>query len=415
MKEFRDVERILVMKLRHIGDVLLAVPAIRALRESFPNAHIAALVNSGTEEMLTLNPLLDEVICYSRDIKKLSFVNRLKEEIRFVKGLKAKGFDMTVDLTGGDRAALTGFFIGARYRLAYDMQGSGFLGKRRLLHLLELTAINTKKSGFFGKKWLYTHLAPKPKAMTHAVLKDLGLVNAFGMDTQDLSVDIYVDPAEDVYIDKTLKDAGLKENDMFVHVHPTSRWLFKAWQDSSMAWVLDKIEDAGLRVVITSSNDEEELSRVKSIIGLMKKNPIDLSGKLKLNHLASLSKRAAFYFGIDTAPMHIAAAVGTRVVAIFGPSGSFDWGPWDNVASQRLRIRDNKKGFRQILSPYRLKNGVQVNGIHTVIQKDWQCVPCGKAGCDNTRKSRCLDELEKEAVWNVLLKVIEGRGRSVAR
>ncbi|MEK6531154.1 MAG: putative lipopolysaccharide heptosyltransferase III [Deltaproteobacteria bacterium] len=415
MKEFKDVEKILVMKLRHIGDVLLCVPAIRAIRESFPNAHIAALVNSGTEEMLALNPLLDEVICYKRGMKKLFLVNRMREEIRFIKELKAKGFDMTVDLTGGDRAALTGFFIGARYRLAYDMKGSGFLGKRRLLHLLELAEFKTKKSGFFGKRWLYTHLAPKPKPMTHAVLRDLGLVNAFGMDTQDLSVDIYADPADDAYIENVLKASGLQKDEPFVHVHPTSRWLFKAWQDSSMAWVLDKIEDAGLRVVITASDDEAELNRVKSIIGLMKTKPIDLSGRLKLNHLASLSKRAAFYFGIDTAPMHIAAAVGTRVVAVFGPSGSFDWGPWDNAASRRLRIRDNKKGYRQISSPYRLKNGVQVNGIHTVIQKDWTCVPCGKAGCENTQKSRCLDELEKDAVWKVLSKVIEGMGRSIAR
>jgi heptosyltransferase-3 len=394
VKEFKNIERILVIKLRHIGDVLLTVPAIRALRETFPNAHIAALVNSGTEDMLTLNPLVDEVMCYRREIKGHFITRRISEEIRLVKDLKKRAFDMAVDLTGGDRAALTAFLAGARYRLAYDMKGSGFIGKRRL----------------------YTHLAPQPRPMTHAVLRDLGLMNSFGMDTSDLSVDIYAHPEDDAFVQRVLGEAGLGKGESFVHVHPTSRWLFKCWTDLSMAKVMDRLDESGHRVVLTSSADKAELERVKSIKALMRSSPVDLSGRLRLKHLASLSRRSLLFFGVDTAPMHIAAAVGTRVVALFGPSGAFDWGPWDNANA--LRMRNRFKEARQGSSPpspYRLRSGVQVNGLHTVIQKDWACVPCGKAGCDDTRRSRCLDEVTPDSVWKIISRVIEQKGRSVAR
>ena len=103
---FRNVKKILVIKLRHIGDVLLAVPVFRALRESFPNAYIAALVNSGTEDVLSGNPLIDEIFIFNRNIKKMNTAMRYIKELSFLKQIRMKRFDMTVDLTSGDRAAI---------------------------------------------------------------------------------------------------------------------------------------------------------------------------------------------------------------------------------------------------------------------------------------------------------------------
>ena len=99
----------MIIKLRHIGDVLLTVPTIRALREAFNDAEISVLVNKGTEEMLTGNPLLNEIIVYKRDINRLSLSQRVKNEIIFVSDLRKKGFDLVVDLTSGDRPALLSF------------------------------------------------------------------------------------------------------------------------------------------------------------------------------------------------------------------------------------------------------------------------------------------------------------------
>lgn len=365
---FKNVKNILVIKLRHIGDVLLTVPAIRALKEAFPDACISALVNAGTEEMLTGNPLLFDVIGYDRSQK-----GKLVPELEFIREIRAREYDLVVDLTGGDRPALIGFLSGARYRLGYKPKG-----------------------GFIGKRLLYSHLAPRPVERTHTVIRDLGVVRHFGMGTDDLSVEMHTSPEEDLYAFFLLKDYGIDKDVPFIHVHPTSRWLFKCWKDEHMAYVMDKLQEEGLKVVLTSGPAEAELKRINSILSLMKTKPVDLTGKLKLKRLASISRKAALFFGVDSAPMHIAAAVGTKVVGLFGPSGAFDWGPWDNEAAS-LWLKEGGTG-----SPYELKNGLQSFGKNTVIQKDWDCAPCGKDGCNGTKKSDCLDALEPDYVLEVI-------------
>jgi heptosyltransferase-3 len=373
---FEWTKKILVIKLRHIGDVLLTVPAIRALKESFPGSEVMALVNSGTEDMLAGNPLVRKVICYDRSVKNLPAGRRMIEEVRLVKRLRREKFDMTVDLTGGDRPALLGFMTGARYRLGYCPKG-----------------------GFKGKKLLYTHLAGRPAVRTHTVLTDLGVVRAFGIDTNDLTIDIFTTKEEDSFVENALMEAGYNGGPI-VHAHPTSRWLFKCWTDEGMAFVFDRLQNAGFTVVLTSGPDDKELRKIASTISIMKTRPVDLSGRLRLKHLASLSKRAEFFFGVDSAPMHIAAASGTRVVGIFGPSGAFDWGPWDNNEIKK-RVYEGRE-TSGVNSPYPKKGGVQTFGGNTVIQEERDCVPCGKDGCGGSKKSDCLDAITPEAVWEIL-------------
>lgn len=375
---FEGTKKILVVKLRHIGDVLLAAPAIRALKESFRDVSVSVLVNSGTEDMLTLNPLIDEVICFKRGIKGLSAGRRIGEELKLVTELRKKRFDMTVDLTGGDRAALIGSFIGARFRLGYQPKG-----------------------GFAGKKFMYSHRAKRPEARTHTVLRDLGLLRAFGIDTNDLSVKIYASEEDSESVSGLLAENGIPEGTTFVHVHPTSRWLFKCWTDSGMAFVIDRLMERGFAVVVTSGPDEKEMAKVASIIALTERKPVDLSGRLTLKQMAALSAKAAFFFGVDTAPMHMAAAAGARVVSVFGPSGAFDWGPWDNGAAASFKP---ETGDGAIISntPYPLRSGVQTFGRNIVIQDARECVPCGKDGCDGSKKSDCLDELSPEFVWDII-------------
>src|SRR3989304_1575851 len=166
---FRNVKRILVIKLRHIGDVILSVPAFRALRENFPDSHIAALVNSGTEEVLSGNHLIDEIIIFDRDIKKMDLLHRYIRELSFIKTIRMKGFDMTVDLTSGDRAAIVSLLSGAQYRIAYS----------------------PKKEGLLAKRYLYTHLAKK-QAGQHMVLQNLEVVRQFGIDTQDTHLNFFI-------------------------------------------------------------------------------------------------------------------------------------------------------------------------------------------------------------------------------
>ncbi len=372
MSGFEGVKKILVMKLRNIGDVLLTVPAIRALSDTFAGARISALVNPGTEQMLTLNPLVDEVIVMERGGRGRG---KVRASLGFIKRLRARGFDMTVDLTGGDRAAFTGFLSGARYRLGPEPGGRGFK----------------------GKAYLYTQRAPRPLAMTHTVFRNLLVLRPFGIDTRDLTVDFFTSREDEAEVSAILEREGLGGNLPFVHVHPVSRWLFKCPAPALMARVLDSIVEKGLPVVITSGPEAREMAMAREIERLMEEEAVDLSGAISLKGLGALSRRAAFFFGVDSAPMHIAAAVGSPVVALFGPSGAFDWGPWDNGAAGSLSISADGP-----LTPYPARSGIQRFGRNTVIQDTRECVPCGKDGCGGSKKSKCLDELDPALIGEVL-------------
>ncbi|MFQ5428324.1 MAG: putative lipopolysaccharide heptosyltransferase III [Thermodesulfobacteriota bacterium] len=382
MTNFSDVKKILVIKLRNIGDVLLIVPAIRALKETFPLARISVLVNPGTAPMLTGNPLVDEVIVQERGSEKGKLAEKVRGGLGFMKSLRAKGFDMTVDLTGGDRGALTGFAAGARYRLGPHPGGKGFK----------------------GKKYFYTHIAPSPPAMTHTVLRNLSILQCFGIDTKNLTVDFFTTEEDEAAVSAVLKQEGLVGDGKkpFVHVHPVSRWLFKCPPAGFLASLLDHISAEGMPVVMTSGPDERELALVREIARLMQQDVHNLSGVLSLKGLGALSARSAFFFGVDSAPMHIAAASGVPVVGLFGPSGAFDWGPWDNEASGKLSFKSSDSPC----TPYPRRNGVQRFGANTVIQDTRECVPCGKDGCDGSKKSDCLYELDEALVKNILTQYI---------
>ena len=380
MTELKNIKKILIIKLRHIGDVLLTIPAIRAAKETFPDASITALVNSGTEDMLEGISLVDEIFVLDRSMFGQSILDRIKYEIYFVKKLRARHFDMAIDFTGGDRPALYSFLSGARYRIGYADCG-----------------------GFAGKRFLYTHRF-KIDRSRHTVLQNLELLNKAGIRTNNLSIEFHTHKEDEEWLNNTLCEKGIKHGDMFVHIHPTSRWLFKCWQDEAMASLIDRIQEQyRVKVVMTCSPDKREMDKAGRIIALTRKEPVAFIGDISLKKLAAISKRAKLFFGVDSAPMHIAAAVNTPVVALFGPSGAFHWGPWENEYSQESGVRS--QGSKEI--PYQNRNGVQTFGRHTVIQRDWDCIPCGKDGCNGSKISDCLYDIEVGEVMKTIERYLQ--------
>ncbi len=399
---FRNVRKILVIKLRHIGDVLITVPVFRALRENFPDASISALVNSGTEDVLKGNPLIDDVIVFERAIKGLPPLRRYGKELGFLRQIRAGGFDMTVDLTGGDRPAILSFISGARYRLGWR-----------------------PRNGLPGKRRLYTHLS-KPDRKIHTILQNLDIVRRHGIDTSDLSVDLFVPESDMRFVARIIAENGVGRDDVIVHVHPTSRWLFKCWNDKHMAEIIRWLLEEGVTVIVTSSPEKREMGKAARILSLAgpHRRLIDLCGKTTMKQLAAVASAARMFFGVDSAPMHVAAAVDTPVVALFGPSGAFNWGPWDNKESSKFKVQspmsdntthnDNKESSKSgvqsstILSPYSQRNGMQAFGIHTVIQRGWDCIPCGEDGCGGSKISKCLEDISVSEVKEVISEKLKG-------
>lgn len=377
---FTNIRRILVIKLRHIGDVLLTSPVFRALKETFPEAEVSILVNRGTEEVLSGNPFIKDIITFDREIKKAPFIKKYTEEKRFLKEIRKRRFDMTVDLTGGDRAAILSFISGARYRIGWE-----------------------SRKGLIGKRHLYTHLF-KPDGSKHMVLQNLDVVRHFGIDTEDRSVNFFIpdearDFVKEIFRKNSIQQSAISHQPI-IHIHPTSRWLFKCWKDEYMAEIIRWLLDNNAIVIVTSSPDRREIEKTKKILSLLRDSPdsmassvnlgqsssriIDLSGKTTIKQLAAISEASDLFLGVDSAPMHIAAAVGTPVIALFGPTGAYSWGPWDNSEDTGSKIKGERSK-------------------HTVIQRDWECVPCGKDGCNGTKISRCLEDIKPEEIKEIIM------------
>jgi len=319
--------KILIIKFRNIGDVLLSTPLISNLKNIYPDSIIDFALNKGCEDMIIDNPNINNIIIYDRPrIKKLGIFAQLKEEIRFTLNVRNNHYDMVINLTEGDRGAQLALLSGSKVKLGFPLR-KGLLSKIKIFDKLG-----------DDKKW------------QHTVEKDLQFVNLLGKKVDNKEVKIYWSNKVEREIDKILLDNNI---DQFVHIHPVSRWMFKCWEDERMAMMIDYLQqDKGLKVVITGAPVEKELDRIDKILSICKTRPINLSGKLMLKHLACLSSRAKLFFGVDTAPMHMAAAVNTPVVSLFGASYPAIWGPWNNNI--------NRDFFKDV-------NGIQYNGIHYLI------------------------------------------------
>lgn len=333
------VKRALVIKLGHIGDVLVVTPVIRALHQAWPGIKVTAVVNQGTEAMLANNPQVDQVLVVRRDIGGLA---ALRAQLGLLGVLRSAHFDLSMDLSGGDRGAFLSWISGAKYRVGFEPKKPHFRAKA--FHLL----------------------VDQRGTQNHVVETFLRQPKALGIEPADTR--LLFEPGEDARkrAGQIISVSGLAGRP-FVIVHPTSRWMFKCWTVQGVAEVVNHLRQKGLAVILTCAPDDREMeynSRVLELCG--GSDIVDLSGMVDLSLLGGLIAGANLFFGVDSAPMHMAAALGTPVAAIFGPSGDVMWGPW------------------------------QVE--RTVITGDCPERPCGRDGCDGSKKSRCLDELAPQTV-----------------
>jgi heptosyltransferase-3 len=358
MNRFKNIKKILVLKFRHIGDVLLIVPTIRALKETFPEASIAVAVNAGTEDVLFGHPLIDELIVLDRSVKKLPALKKISREIGFIQNIKRRNFDMTVDLTSGDRAAILSFISGARYRLAN----------------------NPGTRGFPGKRFIYTHISYIDNTK-HMVMQNLDVIGKFGITTENRDVDFFISDETKRKVARLLEKEGIKKGDRIVHIHPTSRWMFKCWDDTYMAEIIDWLCNKGMKVILTSAPDREELARAESILSLLPAETklsgsiIPLFGKTTIKELGAISEASDLFIGVDSAPMHIAAAVKTPVIALFGPTGESTWGPYGEN--------------------------------HIVLSKSLSCKPCRKGMCEGISLRDCMSAIKPDDVKQAVIKIID--------
>jgi lipopolysaccharide heptosyltransferase III len=335
-------KRLLVIKLKQPGDVLVSTPVIAALKEAWPNCHLTYLVPKGTEDMVAGHPGLDDLMVVDRRAETWS------QALRFARDLRRRRFDLVLELSGGDRGAIYSWLTGARERLGFARPGMPFWQRRAC----------------------FTRLLPRPPVQTHLVDQNLAAVRALGLNPENPRLRFFWDQAVEERTRQWLTSHGLAPGG-FVVMHPGAGWRFKCWTPQGYARVLEALQqDWRLPVILTGTQAAHEQELLAAILQESRVKPINLAGRLSLKELGALIAQARFFFGMDSAPMHLAAAVETPAVVLFGPSGVFNWGPWGQG--------------------------------HLVIQRDWACVPCGRDGCEGSKISRCLTEIEPEEVLQAM-------------
>jgi heptosyltransferase-3 len=341
-----EVRRALVIKLRHHGDVLLSSPVFSVLKTHAPHIEIDALVYADTAEMLSGHPAIDTLHVIDRQWKNLGLIAQAGAEWRLLQTLRARRYDLIVHLTEHPRGAWLARFIGARWSVALAM----------------------KQRGNFWQN-AFSHFYSKPgNALRHTVERNLDALRRIGVYPGEDERALTLTPGREAEarIIMLLREQGI-EAKQFIHIHPASRWHFKCWPIEKMAALINRLHAKGHRVVLTAAPDAAEAAMIEAIQARLQQPAITFNGQLSLKELAALTARAQIFIGVDSAPMHIAAAVGTPAVALFGPSGDKEWGPW----------------------------GV----AHRIITSDTHpCRPCGIDGCGGSKVSDCLTSLPVDRV-----------------
>lgn len=351
-----DVHRALVIKLRHHGDVLLTSPVFTVLKNHAPQAEIDALVYQDTADMLSGHPAISELFTIDRAWRKQGVIRQLLHERRLLHGLRTRHYDLIVHLTENPRGAVLSHLLGARYGVARDY------AKKR------------------GKLWRtsFTHLYGIPSKPRHTVEIHLDALRRLGIYPGDdeRALTLVTGPGAEGAVNGLLEAHQVAPGE-YVHVHPTSRWMFKCWDADKFAELIDLLQDEGARVVITAAPVESEIKYVSRITARLHKPAVDLSGRLSLKQLAALTAQAKCFVGVDSVPMHIAAAMQTPVVVLFGPSGDLEWGPW------QVRSR--------------------------VITSTHSCRPCGLDGCGGSKISECLTTIPVMRVLDAIHDLLRER------
>ena len=285
------MNNILVIKLRYIGDVVLSTPVLRLLRKQYPEAKLACLVNAGTQDVLTHNPHVDEVLVVAR--------GSLKKQVQFCFQLRARQFDCVIDLTDGDRSAFLTWISGAPVRIGFNAE----------------------------KRWrgmLYSDCVESESGMSHMVEYHAQALNSLG--TYSLSSEPEVHVQEEYHERAQTRLAQLRlDQHRWVMIHPTARYWFKAWPHERFSQLSNWLAGNDMTVVLVGHAQDLEIA--EKIQARANVPVISLVGQTSLLELAALMKCADLFLGNDTGLMHIAAAVGCPVVGLFGPTDPKVWGP----------------------------------------------------------------------------------------
>ena len=355
---------ILLIRLRLIGDVVFTTPIPRALKRTFPDSHVAYLVEPQAAPVVAGNPHLDEVIVAPRP----RGMARIAADVSLARRLRRARYDVVIDLHGGPRSSWLTLASGARQRIGYEVQ---------------------------GRSWMYTRTVARPRALRqrHSVVNQWDLLEAIdgwpggGPEPGRDAVEMAADEPAAARISARLRAAGVAPDDELIVAHVSAGNPFRRWPEPAFITLV-----AGLaavsprrRIVLSSGpSDREAAGRIaaaaRAILAGASDRVVDF-GEFDLPELRALVARSRLFVGGDTGPLHIASTTSTPIVGIYGPTEAVRSAPW----------RDRRLPTES----------VEIAGL--------PCRPCDQRVC-TPGDFRCLTTLRPEDVLSAAERAMTPRG-----
>lgn len=290
------VEKILIIRIDRIGDIILSTPALRALRQSYPKAQVHLLVSDYTKDLVVNNKNADKIIIFKKDILD-------------------NDYDLAIALHPGIIENKLTFKSGAKFRIGYSGRGGSF-------YLTDIIKDD------------------RDIRVRHEVISALEAVGRAGCSIEDKSLEVSLSKEGEAFADEFFRENKLSKDDFVVMIHPGARQEYIRWKKDGFAEVADRlIKEKNAKIILLSGKDELDL--ITDVKSLMHEEPIIVSD-IALRELVSLTGKVKLFIGNSTGPMHIASALKIPLIAIFGARHPLDsleaWGPWgeDNCGVQAV-------------------------------------------------------------------------------
>ncbi|TIR25654.1 MAG: glycosyltransferase family 9 protein [Mesorhizobium sp.] len=299
------IRSILILQTKQIGDLVLSSALAKNLQLEYPGVRIVFLCDARFASLLTANDIASEVVTFRRSHMRGTPLRRAQELILTLVRLRRHHFDMTIDITDTRTSRFISGLVGARLRVGYHPSESPlrWLGRRS-------ANVKAKPFGYGGQHFLHRYLSP---------------LEALGIELRVRDPDIRPLPLQTTKALMLLERFHLRPNG-FVAVHAGASFPGRRWQPERFAAAIDRISaETGLDVALVGSPDESDVA--EKILAAAKTPIVSLVGALPLETLPALFKQARMFLGNDSGPMHMAAAVGTPVVGLFGLQSPVRWGP----------------------------------------------------------------------------------------
>jgi heptosyltransferase III len=353
--------KILLIVLRYLGDVLLTTPLIHSLRQAYPDAQLDVLAYRNTAAMLEGNPDIDNVITTPNRPKLADYRELLPQLFR--------RYDLALAIQTGDRPFLYAL-LAAPFRVA---------------------VVARKPATGWWKRFFLQRWTEFDNDNTHTVLQNLRLLDLIGIPSRYSLIPPQANNSQP--LPGSFRFRMDTKPYAVLHMHP--QWAYKRWTIEGWLAIGHYLNNLGLKLVLSGSPEQEEKAYIAAIENKLPEGTINLAGQVSIAELAHIIAQAKLFIGPDTGITHLAAATGIPVIALYGPTNPVKWAPWPSA-------------YHQNNNPFGKVGTQRVNNVF-LVQGEGACVPCHQEGCDRHRLSHsdCLDSLSARKVQAIALSILQ--------